>query len=67
MTVRSAPTASYARSATWQFLFALAGMMSVAATVFFHESSEIMAMANGLRVAKGSCEGVRDLNLCPRI
>ncbi|MEW6136920.1 MAG: cation-translocating P-type ATPase [Thermodesulfobacteriota bacterium] len=31
---------------------ALAGMMSVAAAVFFHESSEILAVANGLRVAK---------------
>ena len=32
---------------------ALAGMMSLAAAVFFHESSEILAVANGLRVAKG--------------
>ncbi|MCL5123486.1 MAG: heavy metal translocating P-type ATPase [Deltaproteobacteria bacterium] len=31
---------------------ALAGMMSVAVTVFFHESSELLAVANGLRVAK---------------
>jgi Cd2+/Zn2+-exporting ATPase len=30
---------------------ALAGMMSVAAAVFFHESSEILAVGNGLRVA----------------
>ncbi|MBI5247863.1 MAG: cation-translocating P-type ATPase, partial [Desulfomonile tiedjei] len=32
---------------------ALAGMMSVAVAVFFHEASEILAVANGLRVAKG--------------
>jgi len=32
---------------------ALAGMMGVAAAVFFREGSEILAVANGLRVAKG--------------
>jgi Cd2+/Zn2+-exporting ATPase len=32
---------------------ALAGMMSVAVAVFFHEASELLAVANGLRVAKG--------------
>jgi Cd2+/Zn2+-exporting ATPase len=30
----------------------LIGMMSVAMAVFFHESSELLAVANGLRVAK---------------
>ncbi|NOZ03679.1 MAG: cadmium-translocating P-type ATPase [FCB group bacterium] len=32
---------------------ALMGMMSVAAAVFFHESSELLAVANGLRVGRG--------------
>jgi len=32
---------------------ALIGLMSVTAAVFFHEASELMAVANGLRVAKG--------------
>ncbi len=32
---------------------ALAGMMGVAAAVLYHEASEILAVANGLRVAKG--------------
>jgi len=31
---------------------ALAGMMSVAAAVFFHEGSELMAVANGLRLGR---------------
>jgi len=31
---------------------ALAGMMSVAVAVFFHEASEILAVGNGLRVAR---------------
>ncbi len=31
---------------------ALAGIMSVAMAVFFHEVSELLAVANGLRVAK---------------
>lgn len=31
---------------------ALLGMMSVAVAVFFHETSELLAVANGLRVAK---------------
>lgn len=32
---------------------ALIGLMSVTAAVFFHEASELLAVANGLRVAKG--------------
>ena len=32
---------------------ALVGIMSVAVAVFFHESSELLAVANGLRVAGG--------------
>jgi len=32
---------------------ALAGIMSVAVAVFAHETSELLAVANGLRVAKG--------------
>ena len=31
---------------------ALAGILSVAAAVLFHESSELIAVANGLRMAK---------------
>ena len=31
---------------------ALLGVMTVAASVFFHETSELLAVANGLRVAK---------------
>ena len=32
---------------------ALIGIMTVAIAVFFHEGSELLAVANGLRVAKG--------------
>lgn len=32
---------------------ALMGMMSVAVAVFFHETSELLAVANGLRVGRG--------------
>jgi cation transport ATPase len=31
---------------------ALAGILSIAAAVLFHESSEILAVMNGLRVAR---------------
>ncbi|MFH1410947.1 MAG: hypothetical protein ABIG80_05310 [Patescibacteria group bacterium] len=31
---------------------ALVGLINVAIAVFFHEASELLAMANGLRVAK---------------
>src|SRR3972149_2236016 len=32
---------------------ALIGIMTVAIAVFFHEGSELLAVANGLRVARG--------------
>jgi cation transport ATPase len=32
---------------------ALIGIMGVALAVFFHEASELLAVANGLRVARG--------------
>ena len=32
---------------------ALIGVMSVALAVFVHETSELLAVANGLRVARG--------------